>query len=415
MARPIDCKTFALCLVIWAIGSDIAQAANSNKKPAKYQREIRDDLFPRPPTVRKLVRFWRKIFYDYSSTSAVIHDANDTDRIVDVIDYSPLEKQKFSFMVPRRDRDEVTSRNLIRYIKAAENFAKEGEAALTRGEPERRLYEAYKSSPAALQRLYKGEVKLRAQGGLSDDLLRAAATAQVYLPQMEKIFLRYGVPTILTRLPFVESMFNLKARSKVGASGIWQFMPQTARNYIFVSDMVDERNAPEKATKAAAQFLANNYRMLGSWPLAITAYNHGVIGMANAVKKHGTKDIGTIIDTYSSPSFGFASRNFYSEFLAAADSYEKLQRQNRIPKPIDNQQTASVILRHPMSVAQVLQSTTLTKDQLIALNPCLLETSWTRKINKQLPAFYEIKVPRVLQKQIQIGIKSFNAKRYARR
>ncbi|MEN9835104.1 MAG: hypothetical protein RL011_1297, partial [Pseudomonadota bacterium] len=80
--------------------------------------------------MRKLVRFWRKIFYDYSSTTAVIHDANDTDRIVDVIDYSPLEKQRFSFMVPRRDREEVTSRNLFRYIKAAENFAKEGEAAV---------------------------------------------------------------------------------------------------------------------------------------------------------------------------------------------------------------------------------------------------------------------------------------------
>ena len=415
MPRTGDCKTFALCLFLWSIGSDAGLAVTTHKKLAKASHEIKDDLFPRPPTVRKLVRFWRKIFYDYSSTTAVIHDANDTDRIVDVIDYSPLEKQRFSFMVPRRDREEVTSRNLFRYIKAAENFAKEGEAAVNRGEPERRLYEAYKASPLALQRLYKGEVKLRAQGGLSDDLIQAAATAQLYLPQMEKIFLRYGVPTILTRLPFVESMFNLKARSKVGASGIWQFMPQTARNYIFVNDLVDERNAPEKATKAAAQFLANNYRMLGSWPLAITAYNHGVVGMANAVKKHGTKDIGTIIDTYNSPSFGFASRNFYSEFLAAADSYEKLYRQSRIPKAVENIAVASVIIRHPMSVAQILQSTQLTKEQLTALNPCLLESAWTIKQNKQLPSFYEIKVPKVLHKSIQIGIKNFNAKRYARR
>ncbi|MBM4250513.1 MAG: lytic transglycosylase domain-containing protein [Deltaproteobacteria bacterium] len=415
MPRIGDRKTLALCLLMWSLDSQVGLAITTHKKLAKAHHEIKDDLFPRPPTVRKLVRFWRKIFYEYSSTTAVIHDANDTDRIVDVIDYSPLEKQRYSFMVPRRDRDEVTSRNLIRYIKAAENFAKEGESAVNRGEPERRLYDAYKSNPMALQRLYKGEVKLRAQGGLADDLIQAAANAQVYLPQMEKIFLRYGVPTILTRLPFVESMFNLKARSKVGASGIWQFMPQTARHYIFVNDLVDERNAPEKATKAAAQFLANNYRMLGSWPLAITAYNHGVIGMANAVKKHGTKDIGTIIDSYYSPSFGFASRNFYSEFLAAADTYEKLYRQNRIPKPLDYTPTASVIIRHPMSVAQILQSTSITKEQLTALNPCLLEPAWTKKLNKQLPSFYEIKVPKNLHKAIQIGIKNFDAKRYARR
>ena len=155
--------------------------------------------------------------------------------------------------------------------------------------------------------------------------------------------------------------------------------------------------------------------MLGSWPLAITAYNHGVIGMANAVKKLGTKDVSTIIESYNSPSFGFASRNFYSEFLSASDMYDKLYRMKKIPKAANNIATASIILRHPMSVSQVIQSTSLSKEQLVSLNPCLLESAWTRNLHTPLPAFYEIKVPKNLVKAIQLGIKNFNAKRYARR
>ena len=374
-----------------------------------------DDLFPRPAAVRKQVRFWRKIFYEYPSTTVVVHDAFDPDRVVEFIDYSPSEKNKNSFTVPRKDRDEVTTRNLKQYLSAAEHFAKEGEAALQRGEAEKRLFEAYRSSPAALQRLYKGEVKLRAQSGLADDFIFASKNAQVHLPTMEKIFLRYGVPTILTRLPFVESMFNLRARSKVGASGIWQFMPQTARHYIFVNNLIDERNSPEKSTKAAAQFLANNYRMLGSWPLAITAYNHGVVGMAKAVKKLGTKDIGSIVETYKSPSFGFASRSFYSEFLAAADSYDRLYRQKKIPKADPSILTSSVILQHPISVAQLVQNTTLSKENLASLNPCLLDTALSAGFQRPLPAFYEIKVPKRQAKAIKLGIRTFQAKRYARR
>jgi membrane-bound lytic murein transglycosylase D len=245
--------------------------------------------------------------------------------------------------------------------------------------------------------------------------MQAAATAQVHLPYMEEVFRRYGVPTKLTRLPFVESMFNLKAHSKVGASGIWQFMPKTARYFIYVNNLVDERNAPEKATKAAAQFLANNFQQLGTWPLAVTAYNHGVMGMANAVRKTNTRDIGAIINRYSSPSFRFASRNFYAEFLAAASTYDDLMRRGKIPQPPEVPETSSIILKEPVSVAQLIQHTQLTVDMLRELNPCLLDTAFSHHINKPLPSYYEIKVPRKLVRSVLIALQSFDAKRYARR
>ena len=69
--------------------------------------------------------------------------------------------------------------------------------------------------------------------------------------------------------------------------------------------------------KAAAQLLSYNYRVLGNWPLAITAYNHGAAGVRRAKERVGSDDIVRIVREYHSPSFGFASRNFYVSFLAA--------------------------------------------------------------------------------------------------
>ena len=76
-----------------------------------------------------------------------------------------------------------------------------------------------------------------------------------------------------------------------------------------------------KAASAAARLLRDNHRALGNWPLAITAYNHGRGGMQRAQKSHGS-ELTTIIQDYRGPVFGYASMNFYAEFLAAVEVYE---------------------------------------------------------------------------------------------
>jgi membrane-bound lytic murein transglycosylase D len=136
---------------------------------------------------------------------------------------------------------------------------------------------------------------------------------------MEDIFRREGLPVELTRLPFVESSFNIHAYSKAGAAGIWQFIPSSARIYLRLNSVEDSRRDPLYATLGAARHLRDDYEALGTWPLAITAYNHGRAGVARAVGKLGTTDIVKIVDRYDGKSFGFASRNFYAEFLAALE------------------------------------------------------------------------------------------------
>ena len=126
-----------------------------------------------------------------------------------------------------------------------------------------------------------------------------------------------GVPPEIGALPHVESSFNPAAYSRVGAAGLWQFMPSTARRYMRVDALVDERLDPYTATEAAANLMLYNYRLVGTWPLTVTAYNHGPGGLRRAQEELGTSNIEVIVKRYQGATFGFASRNFYVAFLAA--------------------------------------------------------------------------------------------------
>ncbi len=374
-----------------------------------------DDAFPKPAIARKQVRFWEKVFGKFPSTTVIVHESADTDRIIDIIDYRLFAKSADRAKpVPRKDRDVVTTKYVKRYTKAVERFAAEGESATRHGAIEKRLLAVYRKDPASLKRLLSGELKIRAQTGLSDDFLKAATTAQAYLPAFERTFRQYGVPVKLTRLPFVESMFNLRARSKVGASGIWQFMPDTARNYIYVNGLVDERNAPLKATRAAAQFLLENYRDLKAWPLAITAYNHGKAGMMSAVKKVGTRDIAEIIKRYDSPSYGFASRNFYAEFLAASNVYDRLLVEGKIGTH-SLPDSESILLEHPLTLTEIMKHTQLTKDVISDYNACILESTFDKYADRPLPPYFELRVPRTLAPPVKTALSDLTKKRYARK
>ncbi len=162
--------------------------------------------------------------------------------------------------------------------------------------------------------------RLRFQLGQKDRMKSAIFFSGRYLEQFEEIFKENGLPIELTRLVFVESSFNVLARSKVGASGLWQLMPSVAKPHKMISSYVDQRNDPWAATALAAKVLSGNYKMLESWPLAITGYNHGPNGVRRMVEKYSTNEIVDLIQNVrSKKSFGFASRNFYPSFLAALE------------------------------------------------------------------------------------------------
>lgn len=241
---------------------------------------------------------------------------------------------------------------------------------------------------------------MRNQIGQRDQFLKAAKRAQEYIPYMEDIFRQEGVPIIVTRLPFVESMFNIYAVSKAGATGIWQFMPETAANYLKINHLVDERYSPFKATRAAAKFLKEMNAELQSWPLTLTAYNQGKNSLLNAIKQLGTRNIDTIVSHYKSPSFQFAGKNFYAELLAAHSVYERFIKEGTIKQRTKVHAVRPVMIGRA-SVSEFLKFFPIERGILEKFNPCIKRSTLNHYFHSKLPPAYEIYLPNTLALQLE--------------
>lgn len=113
----------------------------------------------------------------------------------------------------------------------------------------------------------------------------------IYFPLFEQVLAEYDMPDDIKFLAIIESGLNPKARSRVGAMGLWQFMPATGRMYQLYDDRdVDDRMDPELSTVAAAKYLKSLYRMFGDWELALAAYNCGPGNVRKAIRRSGGKN-----------------------------------------------------------------------------------------------------------------------------
>ncbi|HEY1078058.1 MAG TPA: LysM peptidoglycan-binding domain-containing protein, partial [Fontimonas sp.] len=262
------------------------------------------------------VSFWKKVFGEYSTLQTVIHSTEYPHKVLRVLDF-------------RSEAASMSEVALYNYRKRAESEARGAMEKLIRG------IEARRSNPDSMsaeeRRVFTmfADVSgnpfprirdtLRTQRGLRERTEEALRVSDSYLPYMEQIFSGYGLPNPLTRLPLVESSFNLAAYSKSGAAGIWQFIPSSAKIYMRLNEVVDDRRDPWTSTDAAARHLRDDYAMLQDWPLALTAYNHGRNGIKRGLAATGGKTIVDLINHYDNPRFGFAGKNYYAEFLAAID------------------------------------------------------------------------------------------------
>lgn len=265
-------------------------------------------LFPLPDALRPNVTFWKRVFAVFDTNGGLLHDMEDV-TIVYHIWYNELPTEPAL-------RQPIIDEARSRYRAILDTLADGKRLDLT--PDEERVWALFKGKHHALA-FRAAANNIRFQGGMRSRFAQGVVRSWSYLPEIQRIFADYGLPAELTLLPHIESSFENRALSKAGAAGIWQIMPATGRRFLRVDGEVDERLNIRAATIAAAQILRENYEMLGTWPLAITAYNHGVNGMKQAVATVGTTDIGAIAQHYRGPLFGFASKNFYAEFLAAVD------------------------------------------------------------------------------------------------
>jgi membrane-bound lytic murein transglycosylase D len=300
-----------LLLFVLLIAAPSGARAQSAYHPALDARH-----FPVPAALVPNVEFWRAIFSRYESEQTVIHDNRHLDVIFAVVDASDLRRSGQSAVAIERAAEARVESAIARYQRVLRRLGGDTRAEADPADVERvrQLYAAASMRPRDFS---DAAGRVRGQRGLKDRFAEAIETSGLFMPGIERILSRHGVPREIRCLPFVESMFNYRARSKVGASGVWQFTADTGRRYLRIDQAVDARHDVFLAADAAARMLADHYRRVDSWPLALTGYNHGIAGMERARRQLGTTDIGIISTRYVSPSFGFASRNFYAEFLAA--------------------------------------------------------------------------------------------------
>jgi membrane-bound lytic murein transglycosylase D len=283
------------------------------------------NAFETPKGMERQVKFWIDIYSKYTTDQGVLHDSEIIDLIYDVVDFSDISSRtdlnawQKDHMKTKRVKE--AKRQVIETLKKLQ--ACKDPSSLN--EKEKKIWAAFENDNDKKKFLEAaGRNRLRFQLGQKDRIVQGIYFSGRYLDQFEKIFKDAGLPIELARLPFVESSFNVLARSKVGASGLWQIMPYTMKGFMKRDLAIDLRNHPAEATKLAAKLMRINYNMLQSWPLAMTGYNHGPSGVLRLTKKYKTRDLGELVQNASfRKRFGFASRNFYASFLAVLEVTSK--------------------------------------------------------------------------------------------
>lgn len=342
-----------------------------------------NQIFPLPPALEPAVDFWIKVFADWRRDQVALHDDEYLGVVYRVVDIpgqvaEGLTTGQRAWMREQEERLAAELSRLSRKHAAGQPLTKE----------EQRLAQAIKRGGGSI----KGAAeRVRSQRGTRERFLRGLEVSGRYDRAFRAIFRAHGLPEDLAYLPHIESSFQIGARSSVGAAGMWQFMPSTARSYMTVNPVVDERLNPLAAADAAAQYFAGAYRALGSWPLAVTSYNHGIGSMSRARDRFGD-DFARIVRNYDAPSFGFASRNFYVEFLAArriAHSPHKY-----FPEGVSFHAPLAVrpvLLKRPLHAHEVSRQAGTPLTTLAELNPGWSDSAL--KGRSRLPAGVTVWVP----------------------
>lgn len=273
--------------------------------------------FKVPAGLRDRVLFWMQVHAVYNSRMRVVHDRANPGIIYGYIDFRPLFHVLGAGVATEVRCNGIEKKILAELkIRLAEAAEITKTARLTWSE--KNELRSFLSRIGALGRTNTAALicAIRTQTGQSDEFLAALHRSKNLLPHIESVFRTQRLPIALGRIPFVESSFNVRAKSKVGAVGIWQFMPETARQMIRGGD--EKRWAdPLRQTSSAAKMLKIYHGLLPDWGTAITAYNSGVGHLQTMVKKYKVHGIEELIDLPGEDGLGFAGKNFYAQFLSA--------------------------------------------------------------------------------------------------
>ena len=197
---------------------------------------------------------------------------------------------------------------------------------------------------------------------------RLMAISEYYFPMFEEALARQNVPLEIKYLAIVESALNPKAVSRMGATGLWQFMYQTGKQYnLHIDSYVDERSDPLKASDAAAQYMANMYKIFGDWDLVLASYNSGPGNVAKAIRRSGGKQNYWNIRKHLPKE----TQGYVPAFLATMYIYEYHKEHGIVPQRalVKHFETDTVMVKNQLTFKQLSALLDMPVAQLEMLNP----------------------------------------------
>lgn len=207
----------------------------------------------------------------------------------------------------------------------------------------------------------------RYTGRLRRSVSYMLGASNFYMPIFEDALMAYDLPLELKYLPVIESALNPKAISRVGAAGLWQFMPSTGKHYgLEINSLVDERRDPIKASYAAARYLRDLYKIYGDWSLVIAAYNCGPENVRKAIQRAGGEaDYWTIY-----PYLPRETKGYVPAFIAANYVMTYYCEHNICPmRTTLPAKTDTVVVNRDIHLKQIADVCGLNIEELRALNP----------------------------------------------
>ena len=331
------------------------------------------DTLPRPAALEPAIQFWIKVYTEIDTEHGFLHDAVNLSVIYETVHYERTGVER------ERARIEEALRALATGKRSGLNHL------------EQTVLDKWPADVSNAT-LAAAANSVRFQLGQSDRFVAGLIRSGAYRSHIDSVIRAKGLPIELGALPHVESSFHPGAYSSVAAAGMWQFMRATGQRYMRIDHIVDERLDPYTATYAAMSLLEFNYSILGNWPLALTAYNHGVGGMGRAVRDTGSDRIEDIVFNYKGPAFGFASRNFYAQFLAVLDVEKRAQALFGVLQLDPSPEYDEVEMDSFVEARTLADSLGVTLEQLQFDNPALRPVVW--KGDKRIPKGYVVKVQR---------------------
>ncbi len=337
--------------------------------------------FPYREELAGEVAFWKQIFTRYSQNQFVLHDSE--------YPYIQYKVITFDRDISRRQQERILrqeKRRISELLNHIHTFQQTPWLLSAEEKSIMKQFEAIKEP----NKFLAAARRVRAQQGIREQFKAGVERSFAYLPYIKKVFRMYGLPEEVGYLPHMESSFNPRAVSHVRAVGMWQFMRSTARHFMRVNRIRDERWDPFISTHAAARLLKRNYQALQDWGLAITAYNYGLAGLKRAVRRFG-RDYIKIRKNYLSRRFGFASRNFYPEFLAVVEIVDSLSKYFPDLQPHEPLRFHEILLPAPVKLPQVIQALRLPLEEIRSLNPAYRTRAWSGQVT--VPAGYPLRLP----------------------